>query len=188
MYPRVALRCVAYWMRYWCRQVILPATGKVGRDEDFLACPALQRDHRNRAGDLRLMLGEEGMQRHHSLPYALPLGAFRDDSGGGVGFVANLDGDVRVRNEVVIPVRVGWGARIGGDNDQAVTVGYVHNRHRTGLAAPGARRREQEQGSARKRAAGLLAVRAELLDEMAVVIVLVGHNTSNLMSASESGV
>ena len=47
---------------------------------------------------------------------------------GGVALVADLDGDLRVRDEVVVPVRVLGCAALGGDDDQVVAVGGVHER------------------------------------------------------------
>src|SRR6266849_7984915 len=133
-------------------------------------------EHRDLTGCFRLVFGEKWVQLHYPGPEPLPLGTFCDDGRGVEGLGPDLDGDCGVSYQAAVPVRVGRRTDVGGDDEQAVAIGYIHHGHRAALTAPGARGREQEQGSAFPAPTGLPPVRAELLDHLAVVVVLIYHN------------
>src|SRR6266851_6456290 len=140
------------------------------------ACSSFQGNHRDLPGSFRLVLGEKGVQLYYPAPQPLPLRTFRDDSRSLEGLASDLDCDFGVSHQVAVPVRVGRCANVGGDDEQAVAIGYIHHGRRAALTAPGARGREQEQGPAFPAPTGLPPVRAELLDHLAVVVVLIYHN------------
>src|SRR3954453_10461882 len=77
-------------------------------------------DDRDAAGRLGLVLGEEGILPDDVGPEALVLGALGRGRPGLESLRADLDGDVRVRHEVVVPVRVARCPDIRWDHEQTV--------------------------------------------------------------------
>ena len=50
-----------------------------------------------------------------------------DDGGHGlVGLCSDLDRDLGVGEQMVVPVRVSWSAAFGGEDEQAVAVAQIH--------------------------------------------------------------
>src|SRR6266487_1848274 len=137
-----------------------------------------ERDHRKLAGCLRLMLGQIGIQRHSLGPQSIPLFIFCDNSDGIEGLGPNLDGDLRVRYQIVIPVRVSGCASGGGDHNQAVALGHISHWSRAALAALGPSRREQEQGCAFPHSTNFAPICTELLNQAAIVVVHLSNGPS----------
>src|SRR5438132_308019 len=124
------------------------------------------------------MLGKKGIQFNDPGPQPMPFLALRDDSDGIEGLGSYLYGDFWVSYKVVVPARVRWRSDVGGDHKQTVAIRDVHHRCRATLSALGTCGREQEQGPTLERTSGLVPVRAELLNQLAVVIFLIGHDPS----------
>src|SRR2546422_8560005 len=114
------------------------------------------------------MLGQRGIQRHSLGPQSIPLFIFCDNSDGIEGLGPNLDGDLRVRDQIVIPVRVSECASGGGEHDQAVALGHISHWSRAALAALGPSRREQEQGCAFPHSTNFAPICLELLNQAAI--------------------
>lgn len=140
-----------------------------------LTFPPFQRDDGDLASGFRLMLGEEGVLRHDSVPQLLPLLPRRDHGSGLEGLCPSLNGDLGVRDQVMVPVRVDRRANVGSDHQQAVAIRDIHHRRYMGLAALSAPGRKQEECPALKWATRCAPSRAKLLDELAVVLFLLGH-------------
>ena len=92
--------------------------------------------------------------------------------------VAELDRDVGVRLEVVVPVRVVGRARLRREDEDAVALELAHQR-RDALGA-GLRTEvvDQHHRRALEGAPDLAAVRSELCDDLRVPVVVVGHGVS----------
>src|SRR5712692_2838817 len=146
-----------------------------------LAFSALQCDYRNLAGRLRLVLGELGVQPCLFGEQSISLLTGQHSSVGLVGLGADLDCDLRVSKQVVVPVRVGRCATLGREDKQAIAIGQVHRRCRAALAALSPRGREQKQGPAFPHSTNLALVRTECLDCLAIPIVHISHNSSYLI-------
>src|SRR5260370_24254750 len=111
----------------------------------LLAC---QHDNRDFACGLPLILGEIG---HNCYPVGvelIPFRAFYNGSSGLKGFGSDLNGHIGMGDDIVIPIRIGWRAAFGRDDDQALTISCVCQRVDTLLAASGPRSCQQEQGIA----------------------------------------
>src|ERR1700722_18931535 len=104
------------------------------------------------------------------LPDLLPLARARDARLDRDGLRAHLDGRVRVRHQVVIPVWVGRGAPLRGKNSEAIADRLVDKRAYPLRAAFRPRVVQEQHGGARERAAHLARVRAELFDDLRVEI------------------
>src|SRR5258708_3887504 len=137
-----------------------------------------ERDQRNLAGGLGLVLGENGIALHGLGPQPLPLSLFGDHSDGVEGLGPDLDGDLRVRHQIVIPVRVSGCATVGRPDEQAIAIGEIAHRRDATLSAPGTGGREQEQGGTFPHSTDLAPVRAELLNHLAAVVLSSGHDPS----------
>jgi hypothetical protein len=74
---------------------------------------------------------------YDSGPQVLPRHSFLDDGGSVERLGANLDSDFWVGYQVAVPIRMGGGSNVGGDDDEAVAVGDVHHWCRAALATPG---------------------------------------------------
>jgi len=88
----------------------------------------LEGNHRNPSGCLGLRiikLERRPARRSSSGEILLPLLTFRDGSNGWKGLLADLDGDLWVSCEIVVPVGVLRRAGVGGNHDQTVTIGLV---------------------------------------------------------------
>src|SRR5690242_13694353 len=79
----------------------------------------------------------------------------------------------------MIPIGMSRGSGVGSDHQQAIAVGDIHHWCCTWLAAFCACRSEQQQWPAGEGVIRLAAVRAEILNQLAVVIVLVWHTLSS---------
>jgi hypothetical protein len=128
------------------------------------------------------MLSEKGIQLHDPGPQSMPLFALHDDSGSIEGFGPNLDGNIRMRHQIVVPVRVSQCASIGGNHEQTITIGDMHHWGCTVLATLSAYSREQEQRPSLEWSISFVPIRAELLNQLAIVVILIGHNLSFLFS------
>src|SRR5439155_7844316 len=124
------------------------------------------------------MLGQRGIQRHSLGPQSIPLFIFCDNSDGIEGLGPNLDGDLRVRYQIVIPVRVSGCASGGGDHDQAVALGHISQWSRAALAALGPYSREQEQGCVFELPTDFAPICTELLNQAAIVVVHLSYGPS----------
>src|SRR5579872_1160600 len=113
---------------------------------------SFQRNYRNLPRYLRLMFSEEGILRDNAVPQPFPLSAFRDNRRGLVSFVADLDRNAWVCDKIVIPAWMLRSASVGGNDEQAVAIAYIHHWRCVRLAAFSACSCEQKQGSTRKRA------------------------------------
>src|SRR5260370_35124314 len=85
----------------------------------LLAC---QHDNRDFACGLRLILGEIG---HNCYPVGvelIPFRAFYNGSSGLKGFVSDLNVDIEIGDDIVIPIMICWRAGLGRDDDQAFTI------------------------------------------------------------------
>ena len=100
----------------------------------------------------------------------IPLVTGRNDGRNVEGFGTDLDGCFRVGHQIMVPIRVGRCASFGGEYDQTVAIGQVHQRRCVTLAAPGAGRCEEEQGRALEWAADFALVRAEFFDDLVVPV------------------
>src|SRR2546421_11869779 len=118
----------------------------------------------------------------------MPLFTGRDDGGGFESLVAHLDSNVWVSHQVMIPGRMGRRTNIGSDHHQAVAIAYVHHWCRAALATFGARGREQKQGSTFKWSTAPAPVCSKLLDQLAVVVILICHGSSSLWTPTTSAV
>src|SRR2546421_11906260 len=114
----------------------------------------------------------------------MPLFTGRDDGGGFESLVAHLDSNVWVSHQVMIPGRMGWRTNIGSDHHQVVAIAYVHHWCRAALATLGARGREQKQGTS----AELAPVCSKLLDQLAVVVILICHGSSSFWTPAASAI
>src|SRR5689334_11214291 len=106
------------------------------------ACSSFQRDKRDLPADLRLVLGEKWVGCHDAIPQPLTLRPFQHLSAGVECLGPDLDGHFRVRQQITIPIWVGWRAGIRCDHKQALAIGHIHHRCRaalTGLGADGAK-------------------------------------------------
>src|ERR1700694_3402586 len=108
----------------------------------------------------------------------MPLFTGRDNGGGVESLCTHLDDDLRVSHQVVIPGRMGRRTNIGSDHHQAVAIGYVHHWCRAALATLSARGREQKQRSTFKWPTALAPICSKLLDQLAVVVILICHGSS----------
>jgi hypothetical protein len=117
------------------------------------------------------MLGQIGIHRHSPGPQPIPLRICCDNSDGVEGLGPDLDGDVRLRQQIVIPVRVRRRATIRGEYDQAVAIGQISHRSRATLAAFGPGGREQEQGRALLHSANFAPMCMGLLNQAAIVVI-----------------
>ncbi len=112
-----------------------------------------------------------GIQRHSLDPQSIPLFIFSDNSDGIEGLGTDLDGDLRVRYQIAIPVRVSGCASGGGEHDQAVALGHISHWSRATLSALGPSSREQEQGCAFPHSTNFAPMCSELLNQAAIVVV-----------------
>ena len=103
----------------------------------------LQRNHRDLARCFFLVLAVRVHLRPPSVD-AVALLSCQRGSDGIVGLVAQFDDDFRVREQIVIPIGMGWRAPFGGENKQAVTIAQLHHRVGVELAALRAGGREQK--------------------------------------------
>src|SRR5260370_41172299 len=124
------------------------------------------------------MLGQPGIQRHSLGPQSIPLFIFCDNSDGIEGLGPNLDGDLRLRYQIVIPVRVSGCASGGGEHDQAVALGHISQWSRAALAALGPYSREQEQGCVFELPTDFAPICTELLNQAAIVVVHLSYGPS----------
>jgi hypothetical protein len=128
--------------------------------------------------DLRLVVGEERVLRHDLGEDPVPLLAVQHDGGGGEGLPGHLHRDVRVRDEVVVPVRMSGRAGVGGDHEQPVGRRNEHHRCRAHDPAAGTDRGEQQQ----RTTVGSATVGPEVLDDLAVVCLhIVRKSHHNLL-------
>src|SRR5258708_36618782 len=124
------------------------------------------------------MIGKKWVQSNFPGPQPLPLRTLRDDGDSLEDLISYLDGDFWVSHQVAIPVRVDRCARVGGDHEQAVAIGYIHHRRCTELATLSACSREQKQGPALHWPTTFTSIRTEFLNQLAVIGVLVSHDHS----------
>src|SRR5258707_13883458 len=138
-----------------------------------------QFNHRNAAGGVLLILTELRIPLCPPRVDAVALltsHRFRD---GRVRLVADLDCDLGMGEQVVIPVGVGGPASSGGEDEQSVALTQVHRGVRAALAALGAGGREQQQRLALPHATDLPLIRAERLNRLAIPIIPVRHQYSS---------
>src|SRR5439155_13129456 len=101
-------------------------------------------------------------------------------SDGIIGLVPHLDGDFGVSEQVMIPVRVGWRAAFGGEDEQALAIAQVHRRVGAALAALCSGGREQKQRPAFPHAADLSFIGPERLNRLAIPVIPVRHISSSI--------
>src|SRR5258708_32013010 len=118
------------------------------------------------------MIGKKWVQFNYPGPQSLPLRTLRDDGDSLEDLISYLDGDFWVSHQIAIPVRVGRCARVGGDHEQAVAIGYIHHRRCTELAALSTCSREQKQGPALHWPTTFTSIRTEFLNQLAVICFL----------------
>ena len=99
--------------------------------------PPFEVDDRDLTGDFLLVIGEKGVESHNLRSELLSLGSFDNFSGGIEGFGTHFDRDLGMRDQIPIPVRVGWRAGVRGDHEQVVIDRDVHQRRRVALAGLG---------------------------------------------------
>ena len=94
--------------------------------------------------------------------------------------ISNLDLDVRMRHEVVLPVRVGIGASFRGEDQITCAVPKVHYRIHAWLAAAPADRVKQQQRCTFKIPSYLSVILAELSNVLCVPIVRIAAHSFSL--------
>src|SRR5579859_525098 len=151
----------------------------------FLTLLAFQRDHRNLARRLRLVVGELRVQLCLPCEPPISLLAAQGSSVSLVDLGADLDGGLRMREQVVIPVRVGRRATFRRENQQAITVAQVHHGVCAALAAFGPRSGKQQQRSVLPHATDLAPIRAKRLDGGAIPVLSISHKTSFIPVAAD---
>ena len=92
------------------------------------------------------------------------LAALGEGRGDGDSVGADLDADLGICDEVMIPVWTGGRTRLGCEHDPSVTIGQVHDGVDPGLPALGSHGVKKEKGRTLKSSADLSAVVPELLD------------------------
>ena len=96
-----------------------------------------QSHHRYSASGAALVLGELRIERRLAAVQLVPLAALGEGRGDGDSVGADLDADLGICDEVVIPVWTGGRTRLGCEHDPSVTIGQVHQRVDPGLPALG---------------------------------------------------
>src|SRR5260370_8261858 len=119
------------------------------------------------------MIGKKWVQFNYPGPQPLPLRTLRDDGDSLEDLISYLDGDFWVSHQVAIPVRVDRCARVGGDHEQEVAIGYIHHRRCTELAALSACSREQKQGPALHWPTTFTSIRTEFFNQLPGIGVVV---------------
>ena len=118
--------------------------------------------------------GREVVQGRHGLralaEQPVPLGADGQVGPGRELLGPDLDGDVRVRDQVVVPARMGGRPAVGGDHHVAAAVGGVRQRMGVGPLRPGAGAGQQQQVDAGEVAADAPGVSAELRDDRRIAV------------------
>src|SRR5258708_35372814 len=158
--------------RYWDE-------GAASASQTALCGARRQFNHRNAAGCLLLILTE---LRIPLCPPRVDAVVLRTDHwfrNGRVRLVADLDSDLGMGEQVVIPVGVGGPASSGGEDEQSVALTQVHRGVRAALAALGAGGREQQQWPVFPHATDLALIRPELLNRLAIPIIPVRHQFSS---------
>src|SRR6516225_9670633 len=128
----------------------------------------MQRDDRDLARRLCLVLGEHRSALYLPGVQAIPLLTCEDDGGDLERLGSDLHGSFRVSQQVVVPAGVSGQATSGGEDDQAVAIGHVPDRRCPALSAPGSGGGEQEQGNTLEWSTDLACIRVELLHDLAV--------------------
>src|SRR5258708_27659778 len=145
---------------------------------EFSLLLACQHDNWDCACGLRLILGEIG---HHGYPVGvelIPFRAFYNGSSGLKGFGSDLNGDIGMGDDIVIPIRMGWRAGFGRDDDQALTISCVCQRVDTLLAALRAHCGKQDQRRSCIRSTNLAFVRMKFLYNLAIPSLIIVHHSS----------
>jgi len=93
--------------------------------------------------------------------------------------VSDLDLDVGMRHEVVVPVGIGIGAPFRGEDKIALAIPKVHHRIHAWLAAAPADRVKQQQWCTFKVPSYLSVVLAELANSLRVPIVRIAAHSLN---------
>jgi hypothetical protein len=99
-----------------------------------------------------------------------------------VGLASELNRDLWVGEDVVVPVWVCRRSTFGGEDEDTVALAQIHHGIRAALAALGAGRREQEQGPTFPHATDLAVVRPELLDYLTIPVIPICHGYSSHQS------
>src|SRR5258706_11862293 len=161
----VRLACCLATLGRWCASA--SKTALCGARRQF--------NRRNAAGGVLLILTELRILLRPPRVDAVVLltgHRFRD---GRVRLVADLDSDLGMGEQVVIPVGVGGPASSGGEDEQSVALAQIHHRVGAALAALGAGGREQQQRSALPHATDLALMRPERLNRLAIPVIPVRH-------------
>jgi hypothetical protein len=100
-----------------------------------------------------------------------------------------------VASKISVPIRVGWRTTFRGEDDQAVIIGQIHQWCDAALSALRARRRKEEQRytcewtsndrCTRELLSNQASVSAELLDDLAIPVIQVSHESSSLFVYSK---
>src|SRR5258708_411114 len=157
--------------RFWQLQ----EDGATSASEGALCGGWRQFNHRNSAGCLLLILTELRIPLCPPRVDAVVLLTGHRFPDGRVSLVADLDSDLGMGEQVVIPVGVGGPASSGGEDEQSVALTEVHHGVRAALAALCAGGREQQQRPAFPHATDLPLIRPELLNRLAIPVIPVRH-------------
>src|ERR1700730_6399446 len=136
---------------------------------------ALQDDDRDLAGGPLAVLVEAWVDAGVLLIQALVFVAIDNLRARPELLAPDLDRDLGMRDEVVIPGRVGRRATLGGDDDVVVAVARVHDRGFPNLAGLGSRGGEDYEVAAQEGPGrGFPAVGAQVVDQFAVEVLIRG--------------
>ena len=83
--------------------------------QQLLAFLSGETDHRSLPRRFRSILGEKRIQLNNSVPQPLPFRIYLHNSSSLEGLGPNLDSDLRMCHQVVIPIGISWCDLIGGN-------------------------------------------------------------------------
>lgn len=115
------------------------------------------------------MIVDEGELDQRSGPELLPLGSLCDPSDSLEGFAANLNRNLWMGHQIVIPGRVTVRTHIGGKDKQVLAIGQITQRRDAWFSTSGSNRREQEDGHIFQTTARFSPARTKLLDYAAII-------------------
>ena len=142
------------------------------RASRLLSLSAFDHDRRNLARRLLLIVSEAGHLGRLLVEEALALRPVGNGCAGGELLLADLDRDVGIGAQVEEPGRALRRAPERGDDDEVVAVLGVDQRRRARSARLRAGGCQEQQRRTRKVPGDFAAVRAELLDDLAVELCM----------------
>ncbi len=95
--------------------------------QQLLAFLSGETDHRSLPRRFRSILGEKRIQLNNSVPQPLPFRIYLHNSSSLEGLGPNLDSDLRMCHQVVIPIGISWCALIGGNYYEAIVIEKVRD-------------------------------------------------------------